>query len=441
MGNLLGLSRLEPPERAGAAVMRIAHILRKYNPAEWGGTETAVARLLNGLRGGGVDAVVYCPAIGPDGAATPDPLAEAGHRVERFRACVPVWGISKEQRRQLVSIGGNLMSFDLMKRLRRAPGLSVIHTHALNRLGGIALTVARARGLPLVVTIHGGVLDLPDAVRQKLAEPLRNGFEWGKVFGWLLRSRQVLARADAIFTCNRREAALLKEKHPRKIIIAQPHGVPARLYLTDHRAEAERAFPHLSGQRILLAAGRIDPVKNQVWLVRQLPRLLERHADAHLVFAGACTDESYGKLLKKEIRNLGLEACATLTGGLAPESPELIGLFQRAAAVLVPSITETFGLVILEAWAAGAPVISSRTSGALELVREGENGWLFDLEAPDAFHAAAHEALAQPDKARALAEAGRQRAEVDFDCAVLARRVRRVYEELADVRGARTCAT
>jgi glycosyltransferase involved in cell wall biosynthesis len=172
-------------------------------------------------------------------------------------------------------------------------------------------------------------------------------------------------------------------------------------------------------------------VKNQVWVVQQLPRILERHPRVHLVLAGACTDEAYGKVLKKEIRNLGLEPCVTLTGGLVPESPELIGLFQRAAAVIVPSLTETFGLVILEAWAAGAPVISSRNSGSLDIIREGENGWLFDLRAPDVFLAAVQESLTQPRKARARAEAGRQRVQAEYDCAVLAGRVRTLYEELA----------
>lgn len=411
--------------------MRIAHILRKYNPAEWGGTETAVARLLDGLRTHGVDSIVYCPGIDLNEAAPRDPLTEVGHRVERFRASVPVWRISREQRRQLVSIGGNLMSFDLLWRLLRAPGLSVIHTHALNRLGGVALTVARLRRLPLVVTIHGGVLDLPEAVRQKLAEPLRNGMEWGKVFGWLLRARQVLAKADAILTCNAREAALLRAKYPAKRVIVQPHSVPGHRSQPSHKADAERRFPQLSGKKVLLVAGRIDPVKNQAWVVQQLPRILDRHRDVHLVLAGACTDEAYGKLLKKEIRNLGLEACVTLTGGLVPESPELIGLFQRAAAVIVPSLTETFGLVVLEAWAAGAPVISTRNSGSLDLVRDGENGWLFDLQAPDSFLAAVHEALTQPNTARARAEAGRHRVQAEYDCTVLAGRIKQLYEDLA----------
>jgi starch synthase len=408
--------------------MRIAHILRKYNPAQWGGTETAVQRLLDGLRDHQAEVVVFCPECATQ---TPgDPLARSGHRVKRFRACVPVWGIGPEQREQLISIGGNLMSFDLLWQLRCEPGLSIIHTHALNRLGGIAATIARWRHIPLVVTVHGGVLDLPAAVHQKLLEPLRGGMEWGKVFGWIFRSRQVLEQADAIITCNSREANLLREKYPEKIVFTQPHSVPARQYGQDQRSAACAAFPQLNGKIVLLSVGRIDPVKNQTWLVQRMPRLLHGFPNLHLVLAGACTDEAYGKLIKKEIRNLGLENSVTLTGGLPMGDPKLIGLFQEAALVVMPSVSETFGLVILEAWAAGTPVLASRTSGAMELIRVGEDGWLFDLADPNSFHASVAEVLERPERAREVAGRGQRRALQEFDCGVLAGRIKHLYEEL-----------
>src|SRR4051812_2619868 len=155
--------------------MRVAHILRKYNPAEWGGTETAVHQLLDGLREQKVESVVYSPKL--PRPIHRDPLASAGHIIKRYSAFVPVLNLSEEQQAQLVAIGGNLMSFDLFGRLLIARNLSIIHTHALNRIGGIARTVARLRKLPLVVTIHGGVLDLPKNVQQTLAAPLEGGYE------------------------------------------------------------------------------------------------------------------------------------------------------------------------------------------------------------------------------------------------------------------------
>jgi len=410
--------------------MRVAHLLRKYNPAEWGGTETAVKRLLDGLRFHGVENVVFCPRL--QRQLTSDPLAEAGCEVKRYKAFVPVWGISEEQKEQLVSVGGNLMSLDLPTSLIAEKNLSVIHTHTGNRLGGIALTVARSKKIPLVASIHGGVLDLPEQTKQYLQKPLEGGVEWGKVFGLFLRSRQVLERADAVLTCNKREADLLREKFPGKRIIVQGHGVPVNVYAEDQREAARKAFPQIICKQVLLVVGRLDPVKNQKWVVEQAPQIFAKYPNAMLVLAGSCTDAAYGENLKRTICELGLEQRVLLTGGLPPGDPRLIGLFQCADVVVLPSISETFGLVILEAWAAGTAVISSRTSGARELVETGKNGWLFDLDNPAGFNGALEEALSNRGATTQLAAAGRALVTEKFDTNALAGQVKALYEELIE---------
>ncbi|MDO8539909.1 MAG: glycosyltransferase family 4 protein [Opitutaceae bacterium] len=414
--------------------MRVAHLLRKYNPAEWGGTETVIHQMFEGLRREGVDSVVYCPALSRTArqSAGRDPLAEAGCIVQRFDACVPIWGISPEQRRQMIAVGGNLMSFDLIRTLWTAPRLTLIHSHALGRVGGIGMTIARRRRIPFVVTVHGGVYDLPEGLRQALNTPARHGVEWGKLFGMLLRARHVLAEADAIFTCNRREAELLQQRLPDRRVIVQPHAVRAALYEPDHRATARAAFPQLRERDVLLAVGRVDPVKNQGFLVEQMPEIVRRHPRALLVLAGPCTDEAYGPMLDRRIADLGLQEHVLLTGKIPPSDPRLIGLMQSARVALLPSVSETFGLVILEAWAAGTPAVSSRTSGATALIEPGRTGWLFDLHQPAGFHAAVDVVLTQPEVCRRVTAAARERVIADYDTRVLAARIRKTYQELAE---------
>jgi glycosyltransferase involved in cell wall biosynthesis len=414
--------------------MRVAHILRKYNPDEWGGTETALLRLLDGLRPRGVTSMVYAPRTGK----TPekDPLARAGYAVKHFNACVPVWGIPEEHRRQMIAVGGNLMSFDLIKTLALEPGLSLVHTHALGRLGGIAHSIARRRGLPCVVSIHGGVLDLPPALKQSMDQNAARGLEWGKIFGLLFKSRQLLAEADAVITVNPREAALLREKYPHQRIQIQPHGVPTADYERESRAEALAAYPQLRNKQVLLSVGRIDSVKNQGYLVERAPALFMKHPEAMIVLAGACTDEAYGAALNKRVQQLGLESRIILTGGLPPGDPRLLGLFQMASAVLLPSLSETFGLVLLEAWAAGTTVISSRTSGASALIEHRKNGWLFDLENPHGFHEAVDEALLDADLRHSTIQAGKHLARTQYDTHVLAGGIKNLYQELIEERHA-----
>jgi alpha-maltose-1-phosphate synthase len=416
--------------------MRVVHLLRKYNPAEWGGTETAIQRLLEGLRAQGVTSVVYCPRL-ETACAERDPLVEAGYQVERFRAFVPVLGISRERKRQLVSVGGNLMSFGLIPALWREKHISVIHTHTLGRIGGIARALARRRRIPLVITIHGGVLDLPDQMRKAFNSPVRGGWEWGRLFGLLLQSHRVLSDADAILTCNPREAALWRERFPSKRIVVQPHGVPLAAYRQDHRAAAGAAFPQLRDRQVLLSLGRIDPIKNQAWLLEQAPVFLQRHPRLLVVLAGPCTDEAYGEAIRRRIQEQGLGERVVLTGGLPPGDPRLLGLLQEAVALVLPSVSETFGLVILEAWAAGTMVLSSRTSGASALVAHGENGWLFDLDQPHTFHKALDRTLAEPELARQMVARGTA-VSAKHSLEAVAGQMKRLYEQLsAEV----TCAT
>lgn len=413
--------------------MRTVHLLRKYDPAQWGGTETAIQRLFAGLREHEVESVVYCPKL----KHTPekDPLGEAGHRVKRFSSFVPIVGISAQRRQQIVSVGGNIMSLDLLPRILREKDFSIVHTHALGRIGGIGRMAARMRGVPLVVTIHGGVLDLPPQMKKEF-NTSSGGWEWGKVFGMLLQSRRLLVDADAILTCNENEARLLREQYPNKRVVVQPHGVPLENYQADRREDALKAFPQIRGRQVLLSVGRIDPIKNQDWIVEQAPEVFKNHPNALLVLAGACTDAGYGTMMRERIKSLGLEERVLLTGGLPPNDPRLIGLLQAAEVLLLPSKSETFGLVVLEAWATGTMVVSTRTSGACALVRDGQNGWLFDLDKPQTFHQSLAQALSKSDAAQRMLRRGGDEVHTQYNLTALAGRMKALYEELIEEKNA-----
>jgi len=340
----------------------------------------------------------------------------------------------------MVAVGGNVLSFDLPLALWRERDLAVVHSHALGRLGAIGRAVARVRRLPFVLSVHGGAYDLPAAVRRGFRRAAGAGWDWGKVPGLLLRARQLFADADAIVTCNPREAELIRERHPGRRVFVQPHGVPLDLFTPDRRAAAQAAFPELQDRVVLLVPGRIDPTKNQAWLIAQTAELVRRHPRILLVLAGACTHREYGGQLQARVEREGLDDAVLLTGGLPPGDPRLIGLMQGARAVVLPSVSETFGLVILEAWAAGTPVIASRTSGATTLVEQEANGLLFDLEHPASFHAAVDRIMTQPATARSWGEAGRAKVRAEYDAAALAGRMKSIYEEVIHERAHRHTA-
>jgi starch synthase len=413
--------------------MRAAHILRKYVPAEWGGTETALQGLTTGLAAHGVTSIVYHPMAG---RIESDPLAAAGCEMRPFHAHLPVLGLPPAERQRMLAVGGNLVSFDLPRMLAREPDLTVINSHALGRLGGVACTIAHRRNIPFVVTIHGGVLAVPESVKQQLnGRPHPGSLEWGQLFGWWWRARHVLAEADAIITCNVREAEMLAARYPDQLIVTQPHGVNTAIYKIDERDTARAAFPSIVGHDLLLCVARVDPVKNQAWLVREFPAILARHPQTMLVIVGACTNADYGAALHREIRHLGLQDRVLLTGGLPPRDPRLTGLMQLARAAILPSMNETFGLVIVEAWAAGLPMLANRSAGSMELLRNGENGILFNVDEPGDFHAQLDRALGDPFFRAKLIATGHEWAS-RYDTVTMAGQVKELYARLSEEKNA-----
>jgi glycosyltransferase involved in cell wall biosynthesis len=415
--------------------MRVAHLLRKYDPDEWGGTESAVLQLTTDLAKHGVGSVIYAPRL-EAASGSADPFGVTESVVRRFQAHVPVWGISAERKGQLVAVGGNLISFGLMRSLWGDAGVDLIHTHAQGRLGAIGRVVARGRRIPFVISIHGGIYDLPAEVRQGLRNPGAGGWDWGKPLGFILRARRLMDQADAIITLNPREAALIRERHPGRRVLMEPHGVPTALFSKESRSAALEAYPELKGRTLLLVLGRIDPVKNQDWLVANAAEIARRHPGILLMLVGAVTNREYGNALKERIAREGLQDVVMLAGCLPFGDPRLVGLLQEARAVVVPSKSETFGIVIVEAWAAGTPVISSRTSGASALVEDGVNGLLFDLEKPATLHAAIDRVLERPELASEWGAAGRAKAVAEFDTSIRADRMRSLYENLIEEKNA-----
>lgn len=415
--------------------MRVAHVLRKFDPSEWGGTESAILQLTSDLSRTGVESVIYAPRL-PTREGSADPSALSDCDVRRFRALVPVAGISSKQRAKLVAVGGNLISFGLMGSLWLDGRLDLIHSHAQGRLASIARVVAEARGIPFVVSIHGGMYDLPAEVQEGLRRTADGGWDWGRAVGLMLRSRQLMSRADAIITFNPNEAAKIRERHPGRRVLTESHGVPTALFARERGGEAMNAYPRLSGRSVLLVLGRIDPTKNQDWLVAQAAELARRHPKALLVFVGPATNREYADALHARIEREGLQDLVLMVGSLPSGDPRLIGLLQLAKAVVLPSKSETFGIVIVEAWAAGTPVVSSRTSGASALITEGVNGLMFDLDRPETFHAAVDRVLTQPDLAKQWGAAGRAKAVAEYDTSQSANRMRRLYEDLIEEKNA-----
>jgi len=296
--------------------------------------------------------------------------------------------------------------------LRGLPGYDVYHCQ--HWMSGIAaLDVAREHGAPLVISFHsvaarsGGDLsegEPPESPRRVPGEA-RLARESNHVIA--------ISAAEArtvIFRCG---------ADPDKVSIIPP-GVDLELFHPMGPGEEQRPY--------LAFAARLQPLKGADLAIHALSRI-DPAIRPRLVIAGAQSLDfaEYVAGLRTQVQDLELNDDVSFIG---PRSrAELAGIFARASLVLVPSYSETFGLVALEAAACGTPVIASAAGGLREAVIHGESGQLMDSRDPEDWARAITSLLAKPQTLAQMGVVARVHAR-RFTWNSMARQVAGVYESL-----------
>ncbi len=408
--------------------VKVAHVMRRFVPEKWGGTESVVFNLAREYVQAGMESPIFCTDMFADtGTASLAPVT-----IHRFRYVFPWLFLGKEAQAKLRLKGGSPLSFSLFRALLREPGLDLIHAHTQHRLGGIARTVARWRGIPYVVSIHGGVLTLPDEQSKKMQAPFRGKLEWGKVFGWLLGARRVLDDANAIICVGRDEHAEMARRYGSKAHYV-PNGVQTDLFRTAD-ASAFRARAGLKpGEKLALCVSRIDYQKNQLLLVKAFARFAQTRPDWKLALIGPVTVESYRDQILEEVRRSGLDSRVILIPGFAPDDPLLPSAYKAADVFVLPTVHEPFGIVILEAWAAGTPVVATRVGGIPGFTHDGDDILLFNKDDEDGLLSRLNRLADNPGLRERLTAAATREVS-HYDWSAIATTMRGIYEAAAEHR-------
>jgi len=262
--------------------------------------------------------------------------------------------------------------------------------------------------------------------------PLRGKFEWGRVLGALLGARRVLEDASAIICVGRNEQEAVSARYPGKRIEWIPNGVDSKRFATGNGQAFREKYQIPQTSKLVVCVGRIDYQKNQLSLLPVLSQLAGQHKDVHLALIGPVTVESYREQLVQEVSRQGLDGRVTLIPGIPGSSPELADAYHAADIFCLPSIHEPFGIVILEAWAAGLPVVASAVGGIPTFTRDGVDIIHADPEDPQSFSDAIDSLLLDPDLARRIAENGRLKAQRDYDWSQVTRRLEALYLDLVE---------
>ena len=230
-------------------------------------------------------------------------------------------------------------------------------------------------------------------------------------------------------TAERDQLELLYGASPDRIEIVPP-GVNHEIFhaVEPRRRDAERRALGLGDEPVLLFAGRIQPLKGADLAVQALAELSDESATL-LVVGGPSGPDGSGELdrLHELAAKLGVTSRVRF---VPPQAHADLARYYRAVDVcLVPSHSESFGLVALEAAACGTPVVAAGVGGLVSLVDDGVTGFLVDSRDPADFAAPIERLLADPAAAHAMGIAAEARSR-RYGWSMTAARLRRLYIDL-----------
>ncbi len=354
--------------------MKIANVIRRFVFEEWGGTESAVWNLSKCF-----SAMGHSPEILATKALQPLEFEERSSvKIRRFGYFYPYLFLGKESKLALDKKGGNPFSLGIYSGIANGK-FDIVHSHTLGRMAKESALAAKKLGVPCVLSFHGGYMDVPQSEIDMMKNPTKNKIGYGaaveKIFG--LRSDAVL-KADGIICVGQNEYEMMRKAHPSKKVVFIPNGVDFEKFERPADADFRGRFSIPRTRRLVLCVSRIDPQKNQIALLSLLDEILKKGEDAHLALVGFVTDKTYLAKIEQAAKDLGLGDRLTVCGGIAPESPMLASAYKSADVFALASVHEPFGIVALEAWAAGTPVIAANVGGLGRLVENAKTGFLFD---------------------------------------------------------------
>ena len=419
-----------------SAAKKIIHVPRRFVAEEWGGTETVILEISRQQQRAGWQPEIFTSMA----LANNRNETIGGVAVKRFSYCYPFFGLSTADKAALDKKGGNLLSLSLFNALRRERKVRLFHAHALKRVGGEVRTAARWQKKPFVVSLHGGVFDVPTAELGTMLKPIENKTEWGKPFGALFGSRRVLDDADFVICVGQSEMDKAKKQLTHDRIAYLPNGVDCAKFAAGDGAAFRSKHNIPADAFIALNISRIDAQKNQLLLLEAFVKFRAQQPEAFLVLIGPETQPDYAKKLRDFIAANHLGDRVKNLPGMRNDNPELIEAFHACDVFVLPSMHEPFGIVVLEAWSSGKPVIVSRVGGLQALVRDGETGFFIDPNASDASTDLAAKLncfATEPDLKNKIGANGLREAKSQYDWAQIGQQLETLYQRAEENRARR----
>ena len=299
-------------------------------------------------------------------------------------------------------------TFELLRtEARHAPGrYDLVHGHYW--LSGQVGAVAKERwGVPLVQSMHtlGKVKNASLAVGERLEPEVR-----------LRGEAEVIAAADRLIANTEDEARDLISGYdaaPGQVTVINP-GVSLSVFRPGSQAEARQRLGLPADGIVLVFAGRVQPLKAPDLVLHAAARMIadDPSLASRLTIAFVGGPSGAGRAdpdgLTELAARLGLADLIRLEPP-CPQ-PELANWYRAATIVMVPSYSESFGLVAVEAQACGTPVVAAAVGGLRTAVRDGVSGVLVDSRDPARYARAMRDLIDRPQRLAQLSAGAREHA-------------------------------
>ncbi len=279
----------------------------------------------------------------------------------------------------------------LVRRFRRRAGVDVIDSHFLYPDGVAAVRLARAAGLPCVVTLRGNEL-------ANAEHPLRR-----RLMRW------AAVRAAALITVSeelRRFAISLGV--PAARVRTVPNGVDTSVFYPRERQASRERFSLGPDERVVISAGALIPRKGHHFVVRALGALARRGVEATLLIAGEENrDGRFEKQIRRTVEETGMARRVRFLGFLNHE--ELVAAMSAADVLCLASSAEGWPNVVHEALACGTPVVATGVGAVPDMIPGGDYGFVVAPGSQGELEAALEKALSRDWDREAISRYGRAR--------------------------------
>jgi glycosyltransferase involved in cell wall biosynthesis len=195
---------------------------------------------------------------------------------------------------------------------------------------------------------------------------------------------------------------------PNKIQVI-PYGIDLQRFALKYDVETFKAHYDCKNSKVILSVGRLNYQKGFQYLIKAMPGIIRRFPNAKLMIVGEGEQLAYLEQLSK---SLGVGESVIFTGALS--QTEIPKAYAACDVFVLPSLFEALGISLIEAQAAGKPVVGTRSEGAIEALIENETGFLVNPCYTKGLEEAIEQILSDSSLASAMGEKGKKYANVRF---------------------------